>query len=178
MALLGDLECFWTGRCIYCFILPRIDVARLFWYDHRPPPIIRPYIHEFLVIGTLWTLEYSQPLLPQYRFNPYAYGTAYFTISLSVNIVLTLLIIARLVMYRRRVANSMPADHANHYVSLAAIMVESAALYSIFAFIFIIAYGIQHPIYEALLTIAPSTQVRSLSSAIPGSHQRPGYVTC
>ncbi|KAF8079141.1 hypothetical protein FPV67DRAFT_1467657 [Lyophyllum atratum] len=110
------------------------------------------------VIGTLWTLQSSQPGLSLYSALPQAYGTAYYIISLSVNILLTILIISRLVMYRRKVLASLPDDHAKHYVSLATIMVESAALYSILALIFIITYAINNPLNQIFLGAASSGQ--------------------
>ena len=87
-----------------------------------------------------------------------AYGTSCYVISLSVNIVLTILISARLLMYRRRVS-TIKIDNGQHYVSLATIFIESAALYSVFALLFIITYAINNPINPIFLTIASSCQV-------------------
>ncbi|KAK7030715.1 hypothetical protein R3P38DRAFT_3314332 [Favolaschia claudopus] len=92
-------------------------------------------------LGTLWTLESSQPHLSLYSALPMAYGTAYYAISLSSNIILTLLIIGRLVAYRRTLLESLPADLATHYISLATVVIESAALYSVFALLFLVTYA-------------------------------------
>ena len=110
-------------------------------------------------MGTLWTLQSSQPGLSLYSALPMAYGTSYYVISLSVNIVLTILISARLLMYRRRVSTTLKIDSGQHYVSLATIFIESAALYSVFALLFIITYAINNPINQIFLTIASSCQV-------------------
>ncbi|KAF9011268.1 hypothetical protein BDQ17DRAFT_875054 [Cyathus striatus] len=110
------------------------------------------------VMGTLWTLQSSQPGLSLYSKLPMAYGTTYYVISLSVNIILTILISLRLFMYRRRILVTLPEEHAKHYVSLATIFIESAALYSIFALIFIISYAINNPINQIFLAVASSAQ--------------------
>ncbi|KAF8204054.1 hypothetical protein BJ912DRAFT_224815 [Pholiota molesta] len=110
-------------------------------------------------MGTLWTLQSSQPGLSLYSALPMAYGTSYYAISLSVNILLTILIAARLLMYRRRaMLAALPHGHATHYVSLAAIFVESAALYSIVALTFIISYALNNPINQIFLCMASSAQ--------------------
>lgn len=91
-----------------------------------------------------------------------AYGTSYYAISLGTNIVLTILITVRLLLYRRNLIKRFPAEHAKHYVSLAAIIVESAALYSVFALIFLITYAVNDPVNQIFLGFASFTQVRSL----------------
>jgi hypothetical protein len=84
---------------------------------------------------------------------------AYYIISLSVNILLTILISIRLFMYRRTIMSTLPEEHAKHYVSLATIMVESAALYSILALMFIVTYAINNPLNQIFLGAASSGQV-------------------
>ncbi|TFY73332.1 hypothetical protein EWM64_g10681 [Hericium alpestre] len=112
------------------------------------------------VMGTLWTLQSSQPGLSLYSRLPRAFGTSYYAISLGVNIILTLLIMFRLFLYRRNLLKVMSGDHAQHYVSLATIIVESAALYSLFAILFLITYAVNHPTNQIFLGIATSAQVR------------------
>lgn len=115
--------------------------------------------HWFVVMGTLWTLQSSQPGLSLYSALPMAYGTSYYAISLGVNIILTILITTRLVLYRRSIMARLPAEYASHYVSLAAIIVESAAIYSVFAILFLITYAVNNPTNQVLLAFASAAQV-------------------
>ncbi|KAJ7725653.1 hypothetical protein DFH07DRAFT_251807 [Mycena maculata] len=109
-------------------------------------------------MGTLWTLESSQPDLSMYSAGPWAYGTAYYTLSLGANIVLTILIIGRLLLYRRTLLKELPAELATHYISLATLIIESAALYSIFSLLFLITYAVQDPSAQIWLGVASCCQ--------------------
>lgn len=114
-------------------------------------------------MGTLWTLQSSQPGLSLYSALPLAYGTSFYSISLGLNIILTILIIVRILFYRRHLLKSLPEEFASHYVSLATIIVESAAIYSIFAILFLITYAVNNPANQVLLAFASTAQVPSTS---------------
>lgn len=111
-------------------------------------------------MGTLWTLQSSQPGLSFYSALPQAYGISYYAISLSINVVLTFLIVGRLLQYRASIMASLPAAHARHYLSLATVLVESAALYSLFAICFLVTYAINNGINQIFLGLAQAAQVR------------------
>ncbi|EAU92428.2 hypothetical protein CC1G_00647 [Coprinopsis cinerea okayama7 len=110
------------------------------------------------VMGTLWTLQSSQPGLSLYSALPKAYGQSYFFISLGFNIIITILIVSRLMMYRRTALKSLPEGHGKEYYGLVTVVVESAAVYSIFAVLFLITYTIDHPINQVCLSFASSAQ--------------------
>lgn len=110
------------------------------------------------VMGTLWTLQSSSPGLSLYSKLPLAYGTSYYTLSLGVNIILTILIILRLLAYRREITRRLPADYASSFVSLATIIVESALLYSLFAIAFLVSYALNDPTNQIFLGFASAAQ--------------------
>jgi len=107
-------------------------------------------------LGTLWTLQSANFGL--YTWSSISIGTAYYAVSLGVNIILTALIVIRLLLYRRQLRTLLPEDRAWHYVSVSAIMVESAALYSVLALAFIVSYAVNHPINQIFLGSASSAQ--------------------
>lgn len=80
--------------------------------------------------------------------------------TLTVNILLTTLIITRLLLYRRAVMNALPTDYTKHYLSLATIIIESVFPYSIFGIAFIITYVLDNPMYRVFLYTATAAQVR------------------
>ncbi|KAF7362361.1 hypothetical protein MVEN_00582800 [Mycena venus] len=110
------------------------------------------------VMGTLWTLESSQPTLSIYSAVPMAYGTSYYAVSFSVNIILSLLIIGRLLFYRRNLLENFTAEYGTHYISLVTIFVESATLYSVFTILFLITYTVNNPTNQVWLVVGSASQ--------------------
>ena len=77
--------------------------------------------------------------------NSVKFGLAYWSLSVAVNVVVTALIVLRLYTARRRLAEAMGTagrDSGKLYTNVSAILVESAALYTIPAIIFLVGYGI------------------------------------
>lgn len=116
--------------------------------------------NEGAVMGVLWTVQSSRPGLSAYSALPMEYGTSYYAISLSINIVLSLLIVTRLFQYKRTVARTMTSEHAQQYLSLATVLVESAALYSLFALMFLITYATSIPANQIVFGATSATQAR------------------
>ena len=85
-----------------------------------------------------------------------------------MNVILTFLITAKLIFYRRKFKNaSSSADPVRFYTSLLTIFIESAALYSTFAICFLATYAANNPINQIFLGFTTAAQVsrrRSLES--------------
>jgi len=79
------------------------------------------------------------------------FSIAYWSLSISLNIILTLLISGRLLFVRHRIETSLGTHHAQMYSSLVALLVESAALYSVTGLIFIISYARNSPFQNLVL---------------------------
>lgn len=95
-----------------------------------------------------------------YSTVPLAVGTAYYVASLCANVFLTTLIIVRLLLHRKVVSEVLPEGYAKQYSSIAAIVVESALLYSIFALAFVISYALNNPINQVFMSLGSACQVR------------------
>jgi len=111
-----------------------------------------------LVIAPVGTLQSSQPGLSLYNALPIAHGTSYHAISLGINIILTILIIIRLLTFRSQILAAHPAEHGKNYVLITAIIIESAALYSLFAVLFFITYALNNPLNQIILGVASTAQ--------------------
>ena len=115
---------------------------------------------SFLALGTVWTLQSSKPGLSLYNSLPIAIGTAYYVTSLSVNIFVTTLITIRLILHRQSViTNALPPEHTVHHLSVATIVIESAALYSAVGLCFLVSYAINNPLNQIFMALASSCQV-------------------
>lgn len=79
--------------------------------------------------ASLWTTTTVQFTLP------------YFTISVSLNIILTLLLVGQLLRMSYGLRKTMGKDHAATYISIAAMLLESATPYAVVGLIFIITYA-------------------------------------
>jgi hypothetical protein len=83
----------------------------------------------------------------------------YFWMSLSLNITMTVAICARLLFYRRRISSVFGPNHGTQYTSVAAMVVESAALYSAFALLFLIPFALNDPLQNAFIQLMGEIQV-------------------
>lgn len=88
---------------------------------------------------------------------------AYYVMSLSLNIIVTLLIAGRLLIFRYRMHKIMGPHHTSTYSNIVAILVESAALYSVFAVLFIVPFGLGNPVGNIFLQVVNQVQVRVAS---------------
>ncbi|EJD45507.1 hypothetical protein AURDEDRAFT_137206 [Auricularia subglabra TFB-10046 SS5] len=77
----------------------------------------------------------------------------YFSMSMGLNILVTLLISARLLLARHRIRSVLGAEHTKVYISITAMLVESAALYSLFSCIFIATYSINDALFNVFLPL-------------------------
>ncbi|KZT23603.1 hypothetical protein NEOLEDRAFT_541401 [Neolentinus lepideus HHB14362 ss-1] len=87
-----------------------------------------------------------------------ALGILYWGLSVSFNVIVTLFILCRLYNLRRRVLETGSSGTATVYTSVATMVVESAALYSITGLIFIICYSQNNPAQYAFLTWLGQTE--------------------
>ncbi|THU95102.1 hypothetical protein K435DRAFT_667113 [Dendrothele bispora CBS 962.96] len=69
------------------------------------------------------------------------FGTAFWSISMGLNIILTCFIVGRLLYTRYHVKATMGHRYSVKYTSIASMLIESAALYSIWALVFLILYA-------------------------------------
>ncbi|KAJ7884287.1 hypothetical protein B0H13DRAFT_2252960 [Mycena leptocephala] len=151
LTFLSDILVLWC-----CWVIWAADGRRLIAYVVIAFPFM--LLLASFAMGVLWIVEISQPGLSLYSKLPLAYGTAYYAISLGVNIIITIFIVTRLLLYRRRLLKSVPYAHAGHYISMMTIAIESAALYSLFAVLFLITYVVNNPTCQVWLVAASAAQ--------------------
>ena len=90
---------------------------------------------------------------------------SYYSISLSLNVLLTLMIIARLILHSRNIQNAMGyLNRANGlYKTVATMLVESCALYAISLLLFIVPYRVGDGAQLIFLPVLANCQVRAIS---------------
>ena len=102
-------------------------------------------------------VQISQPSLSLW--SSLNFSVPYFSLSLSLNVIVAVMIVTRLLLERRKIVSALGRQHAQQYVSIAAMIIESAALYSIFSLTFLGLYGANHPVQNIFLQILPQIEV-------------------
>lgn len=85
---------------------------------------------------------------------------AYYVMSLALNVIVTLLIVGRLLHFRRRIVRALGPDHVSTYANIVSILVESASLYSVFALLFLVPFGLGNNLGNVFLQTVSQVQVR------------------
>ncbi|EMD38814.1 hypothetical protein CERSUDRAFT_112546 [Gelatoporia subvermispora B] len=93
-----------------------------------------------LALGILVLITAGTPGGQTFSGRTLDFGTPLYSMSISLNIILTALICGRLLYISRRVRQTMGADAAELYTGIVAILIESAVPYSVCGIIFLIPY--------------------------------------
>lgn len=97
--------------------------------------------------SSLWTsLDFSLP---------------YFILSLALNVILPALLVFRICFLRLRMISLMGRHEGEKYISVSAIIVESATLVSVFSLLFLVTYALDYWIQVVWLQVMAMIQVRA-----------------
>ncbi|KZV68536.1 hypothetical protein PENSPDRAFT_609927 [Peniophora sp. CONT] len=107
--------------------------------------------------GILWLIQISTT-------SPYIaqivnWTIPFLSLSLAINILVTLFIVSRLLFHRHRIASALGNRYGTQYTSIAAMIVESAAIYSAFSLLFLVPFGLNSPISEIFLQSLGQVQI-------------------
>ncbi|KAJ7756039.1 hypothetical protein DFH07DRAFT_959171 [Mycena maculata] len=111
-----------------------------------------------MVLSAILIAELSQPGNTFWTKISVNLAIPYWSISISMTIILTALIVGRLLFMRRRIRNLMGPCTSTPYVTVTAMLVESAAIYSINGLVFLISYGVNSPVQNLALPLLGQTQ--------------------
>jgi len=108
-----------------------------------------------VVMGIMLVYQTSRPDSKIWTSLAVNYGLGYFSISLSLNILLTLMIVTRLILHTR---NIMGAP-ARVYRAIITMLIESSALYAVNSLLFVGPWGAGNHAADIFLPILAQTQV-------------------
>jgi len=91
------------------------------------------------------------------------FGLSYFSISLSLNILLTLMIVIRLVLHIRNIRTVMeaPSGFTGLYKTIVTMLIESSAIYAASSLLFLGFWGSGSYVADMFSEIQAETQVRA-----------------
>ena len=89
----------------------------------------------------------------------------YLSISLSLNIILTLMIVVRLILYGKNVRATMgsPGGIGGVYRTISTMLIESSALFAVSSLLVIVPLAAGSLVAKTFYSILAQTQVRTLS---------------
>jgi len=110
------------------------------------------------VLSAILIAELSEPGNTLWSTISINLAIPYWSISISMTVILTSLIAGRLLFMRYRLRKLMNMETPTPYVTVTAILVESAALYSINGLVFLISYGVNSPVQNLFISLLGQTQ--------------------
>lgn len=137
-------------------------------------------------MASLYGYETASPTAGLFSQSSINFALPYFAISLSLNIVLTIMIVAVMLGRKRRGREIFGDTYGKHYTSVSTMFIESAAIYSIISILLLPTYAVQHPIYQIWFGLAPAIQVSYsyfdilglASQPVPDDCKLPHYLPC
>lgn len=111
-----------------------------------------------VVMGIMWLLQVTT-FSPYFSSTNINYTVPYLSLSLALNIIITIVIVLRLLTYRRRISKVLGSSYGTQYTSIAAMIIESAALYSAFSVAFLTLFLLNNPISETFIEALTQVQV-------------------
>ncbi|KAJ3552793.1 hypothetical protein NM688_g3966 [Phlebia brevispora] len=122
-----------------------ISIALLFWFT------------EF-ILGVLFLVQISANSI---------FGVANFTLgfwcfSLTLNVLATIVIVGRLFIYRRRLANVLGSGYITQYTGVMAMVVESELLYTAFMILYIVPFVLNNPIENVF--VQPPSLIQAIAA--------------
>ena len=109
--------------------------------------------------GILLTLQASHPKSSLFTKNTLVFSLPYFALSMSLNVLLTVLLIWRLIYMRHQLKKSLGSDHTRLYTTLATMILESALPYGLISFIFIVLYGTKNTAADLFIPLLVQVEV-------------------
>ncbi|KAI5119328.1 hypothetical protein M0805_000558 [Coniferiporia weirii] len=112
-------------------------------------------------MGVILLFQLTQPDANLWSTTAVNFGIPYWSISAGLNVLVTSLIVARLFLIRARTRAVLSTHHARTYTSVAAMLVESAALYSATALLFVVTYAKNSQVQNLVLPVLGQVQAVS-----------------
>ncbi|KAN0082561.1 hypothetical protein V8E55_008356 [Tylopilus felleus] len=80
-------------------------------------------------------------------------GVAYYTVSVSLNTILTCMICYRMVRHGRKVLEYLGHEYASSYFAVVALVVESALPFTLSGIVFLVSFGLNSPTSVAFICV-------------------------
>lgn len=120
-------------------------------------------------MSILTLYQASRPTASLWTHTTVQFSLPYFSISIALNILLTLLLVGRLFYMSERAKRAIGREHAATYSSIASMLIESAVPYAVTGLIFIITYARNSNVQNLVLPVLSQIMVCHPSSQFPST---------
>jgi hypothetical protein len=126
------------------------------------PPLTYSELTSLIVTGITLVSQNSRPGGGIWTPSAFKFGYPYLLVSLSLNVLLTLMIVMRLALYKRTIKNILGTTAGTNglFKAIIAMLVESFALYTVTYLLFIGTWGGKSYLVYTFFPILTETQVR------------------
>ena len=130
-------------------------------------------------MSCLQAIAASQPASSLWAANTVKFGLPYFSLTMTLNMLVTTIIITRLLLARRKIRSIMGDTHGHEYTSVAAMLVESALPTALVSLVLIALYAQGNTAMTLFFPLLPQVQV-GLVCVIPTewSSRTPSLGSC
>jgi hypothetical protein len=162
----------------HCLGQQLVDADRSWWPIH----VIHRYVstfadvhcrrHSYILILALACFVFAQLHAPGanvWQTINVNFFLAFWSVSISTTVFITTMIVGRLMFMRARLRLLTNNSHGSPYLSVSAMLIESAALYSAWALAFIISFGANHWFQNIALPVVAQVEVSRISLTWPQS---------
>ncbi|KZT33318.1 hypothetical protein SISSUDRAFT_993197 [Sistotremastrum suecicum HHB10207 ss-3] len=104
-----------------------------------------------VAFGCILLFSISQPGASLWTTTTVPFALIYWSISISLNIILTTLIAGRLLWIRHSIREVLGEEHTRTLTSVAAMLVESSSLYTVIGIAFLITYRIESSVQNLII---------------------------
>lgn len=115
--------------------------------------VLITYLHPHAAFSILTLFQSERPGANLWTHTTVQFAVPYWSMTIAINATMTLAIAYRLMSMRRRVTTMLGAEYARTYTSVVAMIVESAAVYSVTGLVFIICYARKSNVQNLVLPI-------------------------
>ncbi|KAK7468587.1 hypothetical protein VKT23_003091 [Stygiomarasmius scandens] len=104
-------------------------------------------------MAILLIFESAQPGANFFQGHAVDFGVPYAALTISMNIIVTILICIRLLSFRNQVLQVLGHEHAKMYSSVMSVMIESALPFTVFGIAYVISYARHSPTSIAFVQV-------------------------
>ena len=140
---------------------PVLDVSRLCWYVAKCSQANGNTLTNITDVATAVMSLYQQSTPWDLGAN---FGISYFSISLSLNVTLTLMIVVRLALHRRNLRKALGTSNESNglYTAIFTMLIESYTLYAIDFLLYIVPWALGSSIVTVFSSFLGPIQVRAV----------------